>query len=217
MDGAVDQRDLTELARLDDLDRAFVRRHALILAADLHDPLLFRRRVLELRRVFPLVGHRLFDVDVLAGGHRVERDALVPVIGRGDHHGLDVLVVEHAPIVSARLDGRSEQLFRAIEVSVVEIADFDDARVGDLLGGADEDFAANADADEADADGVVGAERGALRRGHGGHASGAEERRREAERARDTGRLLDEFPARQAPAMRMLLLPISSHARQYSG
>ena len=171
-----------------------------ILAADLHDPLMLRRRALERRRVFPFVGHRLFDVDVLAGGHRVERHALVPVIGHGDHHGLDVLVVEHAPIVAARADVRAEQLFRAIEVSVVDVADFDDARVGDFLGGADENLAANADADEADADGVVGADRTAA------SSSGP----REAERARRAGRLLHEFPARHAPAMRMLLLDLES-------
>ena len=89
-----------------------------------------------------------------------------------------------------------EQFLRAIEMSVVDVADFDDARVGDLLGGANEDLAANADADEADADGVVGAARSALSSG----------RADEAERARHAGRLLHEFPARQAPAMRMLLL-----------
>ena len=46
------------------------------------------------------VGHRLLDVDVLAGPQRGQRDRRVHVVGRGDHHRVDVLaLVEHHAVV----------------------------------------------------------------------------------------------------------------------
>ena len=59
------------------------------------------------------VGHRLLDVDVLAGGERVERHLPVPVVRRGDEHRVDALVVEQAPVVGGdggRACGRSGSL-----------------------------------------------------------------------------------------------------------
>ena len=67
--------------------------HAVVLAGHLGHPLAF---VDEER-------HWFFDVDVFASraGHHGHHG--VPMVGRGDHHGLDVLVIQHFAEVAIRL------------------------------------------------------------------------------------------------------------------
>ena len=50
---------------------------------------------------------RLLDVDVLAGVGRVDGDLRVPVIGRGDQHRIEVLLLEQLAVVAvaARVRG----------------------------------------------------------------------------------------------------------------
>ena len=43
-----------------------------------------------------VVGARLLDVDVLAGVQRQQRDRRVPMVGRGDRHGVDGRIVKNA-------------------------------------------------------------------------------------------------------------------------
>ena len=56
-------------------------------------------RVGDLLRFVDRVGHRLFKVHVLAGFHRLNRHQAVPVVGSGDDHRVDALVVEELAIV----------------------------------------------------------------------------------------------------------------------
>ena len=56
-------------------------------------------RLGDLAGLVDRVGHRLFAVDVLAGLHRVDRHLGVPVVGRGDQDGVDILAVEDLAIV----------------------------------------------------------------------------------------------------------------------
>ena len=46
-----------------------------------------------------IVRQRLFDVHVLAGRAGVDRDRHVPVVGRADHHGVDVLARQQLVII----------------------------------------------------------------------------------------------------------------------
>ena len=100
--------DLPEPAILDVLDGLLHGRTAAVHRADL-DHLAIPSRGLHHPASFPDgVRRRLLDVDVLSSLQRPDRRQRVPVIGRGDDHGVDVLVVEHAAQVldEVRLEGR---------------------------------------------------------------------------------------------------------------
>ena len=75
-----------------------------------------------------VVAARLLHVDVLArlAGQNGRRG--VPVIGRGDDHGVDRLVVEHAPQVGHRVLG-TDLFLRPAAARLVRVADVGD--VGD--------------------------------------------------------------------------------------
>ena len=64
------------------------------LHADGEDLLGLLDRLGDLAGLVDRVGHRLFAVDVLAGLHGVDRHLGVPVVGRGDQDGVDVLALE---------------------------------------------------------------------------------------------------------------------------
>ena len=107
-------------------------------------------------------GERLFDVDILAGGAGHHRHQGVPVIGRADDHGLQVLVVEHAAEVGIRFGAapaRRDALFQARLVDVAH-----GGKIGVLLILEIEDVlgADQAVADEADLHAVIGAEQPAI-------------------------------------------------------
>ena len=87
--------DLAETAFVDEPDRVAHGRPAPIHRADLHDPVVARRR-LDHPAAFPHGMRRgLLDVHVLASLQRPDRGERVPVIRRGNHDGVDVPVVEH--------------------------------------------------------------------------------------------------------------------------
>ena len=69
---------------------------AALLQARLHDAIVPPRRGDHLFTLADVVRDGLFDVDVFAGLARQERHRRVPVVGRGDHHGVDRAVVEQA-------------------------------------------------------------------------------------------------------------------------
>ena len=102
------------------------------------------------------VRDRLLDVDVLAGGHGVERDGLVPVIGRADHDGVDLRDRPgsggsrwSSPRPSAGDLGGLQQ------ARLVDVADGDDLVAGQPLQAGHQPAGAAARADDADADPVV--------------------------------------------------------------
>ena len=99
MVGGADHRDRAEAPGLDQLARRRLPRAADALAADLEDPLVPIDRGDDVEALVDRVGHRLLDVDVLAGRHRVDRHPAVPVIRRGDEDGVDGPVVEQPPVV----------------------------------------------------------------------------------------------------------------------
>jgi hypothetical protein len=113
---------------------------------------------------------RLFDVDVFARLASVDGGQGMPVIGRRDDNGVDVLAIEQPAIVAVAVTRAAGGLFDLglgdSQVFFVDVANghdlLDERR--EVLG------AAAADADRADADLFVG--RLGLRAGHG-HPRGA--------------------------------------------
>jgi len=101
---------------------------------------------------------RLFQIDIFAGGDGVHGHAHVPMVGRSDDDSVEFLLEELAIIV---VDGR--ETFRTfldgIPARSIDFADGGDLVVGaGLVGGVKETVHAAASANDADADGVVGAE-----------------------------------------------------------
>ena len=114
---------------------------------------------------FPhVVGERLLDVDVLARLAGPDRGQGMPMVGRGDDHGVDVLVVEQFAdvAVDGDLDAAVfEQLGFPVDVGAVHVAEGDNPRSRNILEGVDELVSPPADAanrgdisqtDDADAD-----------------------------------------------------------------
>ncbi len=91
------------------------------------------------------------------GGERVQDDALVPVLGCGNDHGIDIRPREHGAVVLGDLDG-GVKLFGGSEMAVVQIGDGDhaDARIG--VEQPQVRAALNADSDESQIDLVIGGE-----------------------------------------------------------
>jgi hypothetical protein len=122
------------------------------------------------------------------------------MIGRRDGDAVDLAVLEQPADVGVGLDflvPLPELLDLRIEVGAVHVAERDHAHVGDLAEVADvlfafaADFHAGADADDAQADGGVGAEHPR----EGRHRQAAPERR---QRSAGQGGTLKESPSREA-------------------
>ena len=71
-------------------------RGAAVLRAHLHDALVLAGRLDHLAAFPRIVAERLFHVHVLAGLAGPNRGQRVPMVGRGDHDGIDRLVVQDA-------------------------------------------------------------------------------------------------------------------------
>ena len=85
-------------------------RGAAALRADLHHALVAAGGLDHQPAFADVVAARLFDVDVLAGVAGQNRGGGVPMVGRGNPHGVDTLVVEHATQVLDRLGRRAAEL-----------------------------------------------------------------------------------------------------------
>ena len=169
--------DLAELSRADDLDGLLEVGRRALLGADGHD-LVGLAGGAEHRLAFgDVVRDRLLDVDVLAGQHGLDRGQGVPVVGRGDDHRVQVLAVEHRPIVAGRVRGVAFVFLDAFGgfagVVVIDVGDGDDLDVGLGEERIEELIAPTPRADQAEPDFLVGragrgdrrsAERASLRR-----------------------------------------------------
>ena len=102
----------------------------------------------------------------------------MPVVGRGDGDGVDVLIGEELAHVVVALGLLAGQLLggglAGFEGGLVDVAERDDAGVGQGGVALDVIVAASADADDADVDFVIGAEHAAQGKcGAGRHESSA--------------------------------------------
>ena len=75
--------------------------------AHLRDQAGFLRHPRHHPRLLDGVGHRLLHIDMLARAQRRQRDRRVHVVGRGDHHRLDVLpLLQHHAVILEPLGAR---------------------------------------------------------------------------------------------------------------
>lgn len=110
------------------------------------------------------VGDWLFDVDVFPRLRGPDGGEGVPVVGGGNHHGVDVLVVEKAADVVVGRDGLScvvwilfEHGFAVCDAFCIDVAECHQAGVFRIESVFENAWSASADADSGDADGIVGA------------------------------------------------------------
>ena len=150
---------LTDLAAAHAFDRLAQRRVRSVLAALLDHAVVLAGRGDDLLRLEDVVRARLLDVDVLAclaGPDRLQR---VPVIRRGNRHGVDVLALEH--LAEVRVHRRSADAFRVerihlvADVGFVHIAEPGDLHVLHRSPRAHVRAASPAQTGDADPDGVI--------------------------------------------------------------
>src|SRR5207248_6277536 len=137
--------------------RAF---HAAALRAGLADAVVLAGRLDNAPALADVVADGLFDVDVLAGLHGPDRGQRVPVVGRGDADDVDGLVVEDAAQVFLVLGREALGLLggthRPLDDGLVHVADRGHDAVVPAGEAADVAAAAAVDADDRDAEPVVG-------------------------------------------------------------
>jgi hypothetical protein len=127
--------------------------------ADLHGvaPAILLKRGAHALGVIHRERHRLFLVDVLARGERIDKVRAVQVLRRGDQDRVDILVLEHAPVIEIRLRiGRD--LLDVLEAACVDVRRADALHTFAADGLLQNLRAARAGSDDADADAIVGAQ-----------------------------------------------------------
>ena len=190
MEAALDERDLAEPAALDEVARLLRAAHAHVLAAHLHDlAALLRGGDRRPRLSSQRVGHRLLDVDVLAGRERVLGHLQVPVVRSRDHHGVDVGAGEQLLVVAGHRQRGRERFLGAVEVALVAVGGGLQLDARDAGGGLHQQRAADADADEPEPHGLERHRRRVV------DLAARETRGRRARRGRDEAGLLEELPA----------------------
>ena len=159
---------VAEVALLDHLQGVVVVRAVAALVADLEDPPGAVRGADHPLGVLQRVGHHLLAVDGLAGFQRVDRHLGVQVERGGDADALEVLALQHLPVVGVDLarPGRSSSRSSGSGVDVRDRHDLDPGRRASWVRSFD---ALDARADPADPDRVLVVLRGlrGIRRGRG--------------------------------------------------
>ena len=135
-----------------------------LLHADLADAVVFTGGFDDKRPFVDGAGERLFDVDVAAGVEGVDRDVLMPVVGRGNEDGIEVFGVEQAAVVG---EGRGfgRVLFGTVEFGAIHVAEGLDADGLVALELSHVAAAAIAEPDDAEVHGIVRAEHAGIRGG----------------------------------------------------
>ena len=139
-----------------------------LLESDLHHALGIAHRGDQRRAFFDRVRDGLLAVDVFAGAHTGDGDGHVPVVGRGDHDGVDILTVEDLAVVEVgERVGGGVLGFGFQAARFINVAAGDDLVLFGELQLAQQILAASAGADGADPYAIVGAEDSAIgRRGN---------------------------------------------------
>jgi hypothetical protein len=103
-------------------------------------------------------GHRLLDVDVLAGGARQHGVQGMPVVGSGDDHGLDVRVFEQPAEIRVAFGVGAALRLGVFDAWAIHVAHGRQGGVRELLKIGDVAQPDQAAADEADLHAVIGAQ-----------------------------------------------------------
>ena len=167
----VDKTHGPELAAPQAVEHPMQERARSVLGADLDHAAILAGRRHHLLSFPEVVRERLLDVDVLARLAGPDCRQRVPVVGQGNDHRVDGLVVEDPAQV--RMSGHlfpavTGRLHFAVEVRLVRVAERDDSGTGDLAEPADElvttpahtaDRCGGPQADDPQADRLIGAAR----------------------------------------------------------
>ena len=105
-------------------------------------------------------GHGLLDVDILARRASHDGEQRVPMVRRGHHDSLDVLVLEHLPEIAVAFRiGIPHELQSLAKAGLIDVAQAHQIDlIGKLLEIRDVLLADQAKSDKTDADAVVGAQ-----------------------------------------------------------
>ena len=115
---------LAQRARLHDLSRLGGDTGCFGAAAHHQDQAALFRGAHDFPALLDAPGQRFFDEDVLLCRQRIQRHAVVPVVGRSNGNGVDVPPGENRMIIPHGFDSRGD-LFRARQVSAINIASYD--------------------------------------------------------------------------------------------
>jgi hypothetical protein len=133
------------------------------LRAVLNDALEAARRIDGHSAFVNVVAARLFNIDILSRLAGPDGHQRMPVIGRGDRDGIEVLVIErlanvgdHRWLISAVFDFGLGPHFEQARVGIDQVGDFYILHLRPL---ADVRSAAAVDAGHADTDGLIGAKK----------------------------------------------------------
>ena len=94
--------------------------------AHLRDQTRLLRHARHHPRLLNRVGHRFFDINVLPRPQRGQRDGGMHVVGRGDHHGIDVLPLFEQDAIVLEPLGIRERPGRVRRLAPVHVAECDD-------------------------------------------------------------------------------------------
>jgi len=102
------------------------------LAAHLKDSSGLASRLDDLRPIAVNVNHRLLEVHIFPGVHRVNGRLLVPMVGSGDQHGVDVRTRQNLVIIASGQYGVAPQLAAMCQSAVVAVGRRDQPHSGHL-------------------------------------------------------------------------------------
>ena len=152
-----DLRDAPEAAAVNEIDGIAEVAPTALLHAALQNLFTGADRMLECGTFLNGVSDGLFEIDVFAGGQGVDSHAHMPVVGRCDDDGVELLLEDLAIVRMSGGDAVGAG-FNGVATRGVDVADGDYLILADLVGGFEQAVDAAAGADYADAQGVVGAD-----------------------------------------------------------
>lgn len=120
-------------------------RHSLVAARSFHDLAPFRNHQ----------GNRLLDIDILAGFAGLNSYQGMPVVGRADRHGIDILQFKQAAIILKLPRAISDLFRREIQVGLVKVTNRHHFRIPMLEKSVEDLVPAISESDKAHADAIV--------------------------------------------------------------
>ncbi len=135
---------------------------ASLLETDLDDALGRAYRGDDRFALFQRMSDGLFAISILARLQRIRQHPHVPMVGRGDDHGIHVLAVEQRAMVAVFLGVRGMRGFGGDQMRFVNVAERHDVIRFELIERAQKSLAALSGPDGTDANAVIGSENPAV-------------------------------------------------------
>ena len=107
---------------------------AYALASSLEDALARAHRLHHRLAVCDVVAHRLFAVDILAGGHSVQHNSAMLVVWYSHKHRIHIFPVQQQVVIPCRWNVRSPSLFPSLLMHVVQVRGSDEHPIRNKLG-----------------------------------------------------------------------------------